>query len=455
MQAITDAIIQEDERLIVINKPAGVAVHGGSGVSFGVIEALRAARPEEKDSLELVHRLDRDTSGVLLVARKSSVLRTLHAQLREGHEFEKRYLALVKGSWNLGQKRIDAPLRTDLRVGGERTVRVQAGGKASVSDFRPVQFFGARATLLEVGILTGRTHQIRVHAAYAGHPVAGDDKYGDRAFNAEMQSLGLRRMFLHASSVSFTWPDRGTDFSVNAPLPADLGAVIDALAAATPKAPPRAAPPLNAARATDAMNGRSTAATQISGRPMRPVGSVESIRVISVSPRPSDLKPPAQSSDGSASTCRAISAADSSRNSQRVWSTCVVCRPASRPTIATAVWKIATWPDRLRQHLAVGRCRAGLAEHPLAEGADLVRADDQRAGMPHAATASALAQARRSANARGASPSARISSTAGPRRCRTATCSRVDQGPAVARGGREQYRPEGRRAGFSATETTG
>lgn len=234
-KAITEAIVQEDERLIVVNKPAGIAVHGGSGVSFGVIEALRAARPDEADSLELVHRLDRDTSGVLLVARKSSVLRMLHAQLREGHEFEKRYLALLKGSWQLGQKRIDAPLRTDLRVGGERTVRVQAGGKASVSDFRPVQFFGRRATLVEVGILTGRTHQIRVHAAYAGHPVAGDDKYGDREFNAELGGLGLKRMFLHASSVSFTWPDRGTEFSVNAPLPADLGAVIDALAADVPR----------------------------------------------------------------------------------------------------------------------------------------------------------------------------------------------------------------------------
>ena len=234
VQTITAAIVQEDERLIVVNKPAGIAVHGGSGISFGVIEALRAARPDEADSLELVHRLDRDTSGVLLVARKSSVLRMLHAQLREGHEFEKRYLALLKGSWQLGQKRIDAPLRTDLRVGGERTVRVQAGGKASISDFRPVQFFGARATLLEVAILTGRTHQIRVHAAYAGHPVAGDDKYGDREFNAELARLGLKRMFLHASSISFTWPDRGTDFSVNAPLPPELGTVIDALTTSAP-----------------------------------------------------------------------------------------------------------------------------------------------------------------------------------------------------------------------------
>lgn len=227
---VAAAVIHEDDRLLVLNKPAGIAVHGGSGISFGMIEALRAGRPDESDSLELVHRLDRDTSGVLLVARKPAVLRALHAVLREGEGLEKRYLALVRGSWQLGRKRIDAPLRTDLRVGGERTVRVQAGGKAAISDFRPVQFFGKLATLMEVSILTGRTHQIRVHAAYAGHPVAGDEKYGDKAFNEEMARLGLKRMFLHASSLSFTWPDRGTEFSVNAPLPSELAAVIDVIA---------------------------------------------------------------------------------------------------------------------------------------------------------------------------------------------------------------------------------
>jgi 23S rRNA pseudouridine955/2504/2580 synthase len=232
---ITAAIIYEDERLIAINKPAGLAVHGGSGVGFGVIEALRAARPDEHGKLELVHRLDRDTSGVLLVARKPAVLRMLHADLRDGDSFEKRYLALVKGSWQLGKKRIDAPLRTDLRIGGQRTVKVQPTGKAAASDFRPVQFFGRTATLMEVEILTGRTHQIRVHAAYAGHPVAGDDKYGDRDYNAEMKELGLRRMFLHAASLSFTWPDKGTPFSVNAPLPPDLAEVINALESAAPK----------------------------------------------------------------------------------------------------------------------------------------------------------------------------------------------------------------------------
>jgi 23S rRNA pseudouridine955/2504/2580 synthase len=226
---VTGAILHEDERLLVINKPAGLAVHGGSGLSFGVIEALRAARPDESDKLELVHRLDRDTSGVLLVARKPAVLRMLHAGLREGDGFEKRYLALVKGSWQLGKKRIDAPLRTDLRVGGERTVKVQSSGKSATSDFRPVQGFGRIASLLEVSILTGRTHQIRVHSAYAGHPVAGDPKYGDFEFNKEMRKYGLDRMFLHASSLSFVWPDRGTEFSVNAPLPPELAQVIDAL----------------------------------------------------------------------------------------------------------------------------------------------------------------------------------------------------------------------------------
>lgn len=237
LQTIEAAILHEDERLLVVNKPAGVAVHGGSGVSFGIIEALRASRPT--DSLELVHRLDRDTSGVLLIARKPAVLRMLHASLREGEGFEKRYLALLKGNWQLGKKRLDLPLRTDLRSGGERTVRVREDGKEAVSDFRPVQFFGRMASLMEVSILTGRTHQIRVHAAYAGHPVAGDDKYGDREFNEIMRDYGLARMFLHASSISFVWPDKGTPFSINAPLPQDLSQVVDALSDAARK--PRAA----------------------------------------------------------------------------------------------------------------------------------------------------------------------------------------------------------------------
>ncbi len=226
-ETIRKAIVYEDAKLMVIDKPSGIAVHGGSGISFGVIEALRALYPGE--SLELAHRLDRDTSGCLLVARNMATLRILHTLLREeSAEFEKRYLTLLKGQWDLGKKRIDVPLRTDTRVGGERTVRADASGKPSLSEFRPVQFFKKRATLMEVTLLTGRTHQIRVHAQHAGHPVAGDPKYGDAAFNAEMKELGLKRMFLHAHSVSFEWPDGGL-FSVNTPLPPELAAVVDQL----------------------------------------------------------------------------------------------------------------------------------------------------------------------------------------------------------------------------------
>jgi len=172
IETLRKAIVQEDDNLLVLDKPAGLAVHGGSGVSFGAIEGLRALRPGA--TLELVHRLDRDTSGVLLVAKNATTLRTVHALLRDGGTFEKKYLTLLKAKWELGRKRIDIPLRTDIRVGGERTVKADASGKPSISDFRPIQFFGKRASLMEVAILTGRTHQIRVHALHAGHPGAGD-----------------------------------------------------------------------------------------------------------------------------------------------------------------------------------------------------------------------------------------------------------------------------------------
>ena len=184
VELIERAVIFQDKHLLVIDKPAGVAVHGGSGMSFGVIEALRASRPRE--TLELVHRLDRDTSGCLLVARDRATLTALHALIRNGG-MHKTYLALVAGSWQLGTKRIDAPLATDNRQHGERHVRVAAAGKDSVSVFKPVQFFGPLATLMEVDIPTGRTHQIRVHASFAGHPLLGDDKYGDRDRNAELK----------------------------------------------------------------------------------------------------------------------------------------------------------------------------------------------------------------------------------------------------------------------------
>jgi 23S rRNA pseudouridine955/2504/2580 synthase len=233
LELLEGAVIFQDKHLLVIDKPAGVAVHGGSGMSFGVIEALRASRPRE--TLELVHRLERDTSGCLLIARDRATLTALHALIRNGG-MHKTYLALVAGSWQLGTKRIDAPLATDNRQHGERHVRIAAAGKDSVSIFKPVQFFGALATLMEVDIPTGRTHQIRVHASFAGHPLLGDDKYGDRAKNAELKTHGLKRTFLHAQSVAFEWPGSGVPFHVSAPLPAELSAVLDAI---TPAKRPR------------------------------------------------------------------------------------------------------------------------------------------------------------------------------------------------------------------------
>ncbi|HEY7930370.1 MAG TPA: RluA family pseudouridine synthase, partial [Steroidobacteraceae bacterium] len=229
MRRLEASILHSDERLLVLDKPSGIAVHGGSGLSFGVIEALRASRPTE--TLELIHRLDRDTSGVLLVARRRSALRTLHALLREG-AVRKSYLALVAGKWRQGRQNIDAPLRTDLRVGGERTVRVDARtGKESLTEFRLLERYGDRASLIEAILHTGRTHQIRVHAAHAGHPVIGDEKYGDAAVNAQLRQLGLRRMFLHAHSCAFTWPESGVEQSFNAPLPTELRQVLDRLVA--------------------------------------------------------------------------------------------------------------------------------------------------------------------------------------------------------------------------------
>lgn len=228
IEQVEAAVIHQDERLLVLDKPSGIAVHGGSGIGFGIIEVLRASRPDE--TLELVHRLDRDTSGCLLVARRRSTLRSLHALLREDDAFDKRYLALVRGKWELGRKLIDAPLRTDLRVGGERTVKVDPHGKPAASEFRVVQFYGRLATLVEVNLKTGRTHQIRVHAQHAGHPVAGDPKYGDAQYNEQLAELGLNRIFLHAHSISYEDPDRHVTVSASAPLPADLKVFLDRLA---------------------------------------------------------------------------------------------------------------------------------------------------------------------------------------------------------------------------------
>jgi 23S rRNA pseudouridine955/2504/2580 synthase len=223
---LAERIVFEDARVLVLDKPAGLAVHGGSSVSLGCIEALRQLRPECKD-LELAHRLDRDTSGCLLLAKRRSTLRVLHALLREGR-VDKRYLTLVEGRWPQATLDVDAPLVT-RRVGGEARVKVDEEGKEAQSSFRLLDGFGKTASLLEVSIQTGRTHQIRVHAAHVGHPVAGDDRYGNKDFNRHLEAFGLRRMFLHAHSLSFVWPESGEEFLVNVPLPDDLRAVLTAL----------------------------------------------------------------------------------------------------------------------------------------------------------------------------------------------------------------------------------
>jgi 23S rRNA pseudouridine955/2504/2580 synthase len=222
---LENCILHEDDRLIVLDKPSGIAVHGGSGLSHGVIEALRAARPDAP-YLELVHRLDRETSGCLLVAKRRSTLRALHELLRNGR-VEKRYLALVRGHWDLGQVKLEDRLRKTVR-GGERGVTVDESGKEAASIFRPVEI-GTMASLLEVRIMTGRTHQIRVQAAEAGHPLAGDERYGDREFNRQMKTLGLDRMFLHAASVGWEDPAGGDWRLYSAPLPEDLRAVLSRL----------------------------------------------------------------------------------------------------------------------------------------------------------------------------------------------------------------------------------
>ena len=216
--SLEDAILYEDGGLIVLNKPSGLAVHGGSGISLGVIEALRVMRPQAK-FLELVHRLDRDTSGVLLVAKKRSVLRQLHDDLREGR-VEKTYLALVFGRWNGRQHKVEAPLKKFELASGERVVRVSPEGKPSLTLFRQVRLFG-NATLVEAKPVTGRTHQIRVHAQFAGHPIAGDDKYTAREQDAEFRERGLKRLFLHAHRIEFN-DSEGQRRTFEAPLPQEL-----------------------------------------------------------------------------------------------------------------------------------------------------------------------------------------------------------------------------------------
>ncbi|MEB3476883.1 23S rRNA pseudouridine(955/2504/2580) synthase RluC [Pasteurella multocida] len=219
-------ILFEDECLLVLNKPSGIAVHGGSGLSFGVIEALRTLRPDAR-FLELVHRLDRDTSGILLVAKKRSALRSLHEQLRE-KTVQKDYLALVRGQWQSHCKVVKAPLLKNELSSGERIVRVSEQGKPSETRFSIEERY-EYATLVKASPVTGRTHQIRVHTQYAGHPIALDDKYGDKHFDEQMTQLGLTRLFLHAFSIRFEHPKTGETLRINAPLDPEMKKILGAL----------------------------------------------------------------------------------------------------------------------------------------------------------------------------------------------------------------------------------
>ncbi|WP_293779279.1 RluA family pseudouridine synthase [uncultured Oxalicibacterium sp.] len=216
-------ILFEDSHLLIIDKPAGVAVHGGSGVSYGVIEQLRAARPDAK-FLELVHRLDRETSGVLLLAKKRSALTNLHEQIRGG-EPDKRYFTLVQGDWKNNRQHVKLSLHKYSTPDGERRVRVQSDGMASHTIFNLIQRYEGFA-LLEAELKTGRTHQIRVHLASSGFPIVGDDKYGDFALNRLLQKAeegrpALKRMFLHAHQITFLHPETGQQMTIRAKLPPD------------------------------------------------------------------------------------------------------------------------------------------------------------------------------------------------------------------------------------------
>ena len=224
-------IIHEDAALLVVDKASGIAVHGGSGVSFGVIESLRAARPEAK-MLELAHRLDRDTSGLLLVAKKRSSLVELHRMLREG-EVEKIYVAAVKGRWQGGKRELSEALHKYVNARGERRVSVHSGGQSAVTKVKPLQI-GENFSLLELHLMTGRTHQIRVHLAHAGHPVLGDDKYGDFELNRALGRQGVKRLFLHARRLAFAHPVGKEPLRLESPMPPDMRAFLESNLALSP-----------------------------------------------------------------------------------------------------------------------------------------------------------------------------------------------------------------------------
>ncbi|WP_019140862.1 RluA family pseudouridine synthase [Noviherbaspirillum massiliense] len=226
------SVLFEDNYLLIIDKPAGVAVHGGSGVSYGVIEQLRAARPQAK-FLELIHRLDRETSGILMLAKKRSALTNLHEQIRAGR-LDKRYLTLVHGDWQNPRQHIKLPLFKYLTADGERRVRVQADGLPSHTVFNLIRRYGS-FVLLEAELKTGRTHQIRVHLASSGFPIVGDEKYGDFGLNRALQKpdgtrIALKRMFLHAHSITFLHPETEQPVNIKAPLPRECEQFLNSLA---------------------------------------------------------------------------------------------------------------------------------------------------------------------------------------------------------------------------------
>jgi 23S rRNA pseudouridine955/2504/2580 synthase len=222
-ERIAESIIHEDRDFLVLSKPAGIAAHGGSGVSHGAIELLRALRP--KDTIELVHRLDRDTSGVLVLARRRAALTGLQELIRENRT-TKQYLCLLQGKLPRASISVNAPLRKSILQGGERMVRVDDSGKPSLTHFKTIDRYAA-ASFVEATLETGRTHQIRVHSQHLGHPIAGDDKYGDPDFNKAMRVHGVRRLFLHAKHFGFELG--GKSYAFSAPLADDLSAVLDVL----------------------------------------------------------------------------------------------------------------------------------------------------------------------------------------------------------------------------------
>ncbi len=220
---LRECILYEDDNLIVLNKPSGLAVHAGSGLAYGVIDIMRALYPDTQ-TLELVHRLDRETSGCLLLAKRRRVLKALHDLLKQG-KVKKHYLALLVGLWRSDGESVTTQLRKNTLRSGERLVRVVDDGKHAESYFKPLDYF-TNATLVDVALVTGRTHQIRVQAAHLGHPIAGDRKYGDADYNKQCTRLGLKRLFLHAARIEFSLPGQRQSYQFEAPLPSDLQNVL-------------------------------------------------------------------------------------------------------------------------------------------------------------------------------------------------------------------------------------